>query len=88
VQVEAASLLEVRVSGLTDIPGRGLALLEVQASGPKEACRKLVLAEGQVAEGIELIQVDAFAGKARIRLGSVEKELALSGEANGRSRTR
>jgi len=63
------------MTGLTDISGKKIVLLEV--TPPGKQVQKHILEEGEAAGGVEVIEIDVEIGKAKVQVAGKESTLTL-----------
>lgn len=65
----------ILLTGLTDIGGKEQVLLEVTEAG--KPVRRLILSNGEVMDGIEVLRIEVAAGHVRLRVRGEETLLTL-----------
>ena len=66
---------DVRLTGLTDVAGRKLALLEV--TEPGQTLKRAILAEGELSGVVEVVRIDLGGSRVQLRVRGVEANLAF-----------
>jgi len=69
-------LPQVRLTGMTDLLGRSVVLLEI--SNPGQPVKRPILAEGEAADEVEVLKIDLASAQVRMRIASLETNITFA----------
>jgi hypothetical protein len=74
--VRSQPLPDVRLTGLTDLTGKKMVLLEI--SYPGRAVKKPIMSEGDNTDAVEVLEIDLDRSQVRVQIAGVQTNLTFA----------